>query len=221
MATTDPRDLPQYTPQEAAHSLVLPVSTLRAWSLGAHTMHPVIKPARRSPLTLSFFNVAELYVLAAMRRHHRVSMPKVRKALAYVEREIGVQRPLLAQEFHTDGVDLFVDKYSALIAVSQNGQHMLRQILIGSLKRIDRDRKILLPKRLFPWLNAPDEPRTVEINHDRAFGRLTLIGTGIPTLSLAERFRAGESVDALVEDYRLTRSQVEAALRWEERALAA
>jgi uncharacterized protein (DUF433 family) len=45
--------------------------------------------------------------------------------------------------------------------------------------------------------------------------------TSVPTESLAERFRGGDSVDVLAEDYHLERAQVEAALRWEQCGLAA
>ena len=52
-------------------------------------MKPLIKPASRRPLTLSFYNLVELFVLASMRRAHNVSMPRVRKALSHVEKQLG------------------------------------------------------------------------------------------------------------------------------------
>ena len=51
----------------------------------------------------------ELCVLASMRRAHHVSMPRVRRALAYVAKNKGLERPLIEQDFLTDGVDLFVE----------------------------------------------------------------------------------------------------------------
>ena len=80
-------------------------------------MRPLIKPAKRRPLTLSFFNLVELFVLASMRRAHNVSMPRVRKALSHVEKELGRKRPLLEESFLTDGVDLFIEEYSGLVNV--------------------------------------------------------------------------------------------------------
>lgn len=188
-------------------------------------MKPLFRPAADQPLTLSFWNVVEVYVLASMRRHHEISMPRVRRALDFVSKELGVERPLLEQQFLTDGVDLFVDRYLAekdreLINVSASGQAALRDVLKGSLRRIERDQGGLA-FRLYPWLREPDEPRVVELNPTRAFGRLVIADTSIPTESLAERFRAGDSVDVLAEDYHLDRAQVEAALRWEQCALAA
>jgi len=46
-------------------------------------------------------------------------------------------------------------------------------------------------------------------------GRPVVDGTGISTGSISVRFAAGESVDQLIEDYELSRQQIEAAIRWE------
>ena len=188
-------------------------------------MKPLFHPAATNPPMLSFWNLVEVYVLASMRRHHEISMPRVRRALAFVSTELGVARPLLQQQFLTNGVDLFVDRYLApskgeLLNVSAGGQAALREMLKGSLRRIARD-DAGLALRVYPWLRNPDEERLVELNPARAFGRLVVAETSIPTEALAERFRAGDSVDVLAEDYHLERAQVEAALRWEQCGLAA
>ena len=52
---------------------------------------PLITPATKSPLALSFWNLVELYVLASLRRRYEVPMPKVRSALRYTARELGAQ----------------------------------------------------------------------------------------------------------------------------------
>jgi uncharacterized protein (DUF433 family) len=163
---------------------------------------------------LSFWNLVEAYVLATIRRHHHVSLQKVRKALRFIESELGLARPLIEEEFLTDGVDLFVDKYGGLINASREGQVAIRELLAASLKRIVRDPKGLAD-RLFPWVRSPGEPRLVEIDPRRAFGRLVVTGTGIPTEVLAQRFRADESIADLCRDYGLSAGEVEAALRWE------
>lgn len=69
MTKTDRRDLPAYAPQEAAHYLRLPLSTIRYWALGkAGTPEPIIPAAGRGPLALSLYNLVELHVLGSMRR---------------------------------------------------------------------------------------------------------------------------------------------------------
>jgi len=224
----DHRDLPCYGLKEAAQCLALSPSTVRAWSVGygyqtakgPSRYRPLITPAQREPPTLSFWNLVEIYVLASMRRQHRVSMPRVRTALRFVRSNLGHDRPLIEQAFLTDGASLFVEHYSRLINASQDGQSAMSAVLRESLERIERDPRGLA-LRLYPWLNAPSEPIAVEINPERAGGRLVVAHTGIPTQAIAERFRAGESVDELAGDYAIKRDQVETALRWEQCALAA
>lgn len=184
---------------------------------GTGGVKPLIKPALRAPLTLSFWNVVELFVLAAMRRRHRLSMRKVRRALDFVRKQLAVKRPLLTEQFLTDGVSLFVERYAQLIDVGAEGQLAFRRLLAESLRRIERDSDGLAI-RLYPWLNEPSEPLWVQLDPRRAFGRLVLADTGVPTESIAQRFRAGDSVTLLMEDYHLSREQIETALRWEQSA---
>lgn len=207
----DPRDVPTYGVRDAAHYLRLPPTTVREWVAGPAR---VIGLETARPPLLSFWNLVEVYVLAGLRRHHEVPLQRVRKALRYVEREMDTARPLIEQEFLTDGVDLFVGEYGRLVNVSREGQIAIRALLEASLQRVERDPQGLA-QRLFPWSREPTEPRAVEIDPRRAFGKLVVAGTGIPTAIVADRLRAGDSLEHLARDYNLTLDQVGAALRWE------
>jgi uncharacterized protein (DUF433 family) len=48
-----------------------------------------------------------------------------------------------------------------------------------------------------------------------SFGRPVLVGTGIPTAVIAGRYKAGESMDALADDYGRQRFEIEEAIRCE------
>src|SRR2546423_15484941 len=76
-----PEELPAYTAVRAAQLIRLSRSTLRLWARGDGEHAALFAPAERSPLTLSFSNLVETFVLASMRRVHRISMQRVRKAL--------------------------------------------------------------------------------------------------------------------------------------------
>src|ERR1700681_1654144 len=114
----DPRLSPAYSMAEAAHYLRMPEGTLRSWVVGR--WYPVAGQSKRSrPLIqlddpqkqyLSFINLVEAHVLAAIRRRHGVKLPKVRTALEYVKRQFKVEHPLINQAFQTDGLDLFVER---------------------------------------------------------------------------------------------------------------
>ncbi len=117
LTNDDPRLVPAYSAAEAAHYLRMNEATLRSWVVG-QAVSPLVGRAKRSrPLIhlddpgkqyLSFINLVEAHVLAAIRRRHGVKLPKVRKALDYMESQLSAERPLIDQAFQTDGLDLFV-----------------------------------------------------------------------------------------------------------------
>jgi uncharacterized protein (DUF433 family) len=172
----------------------------------------VIRPAAGVPLGLSFWNLVEGSVLATIRKQHAVSLQKVRKALAYVSKELGKDRPLIQAEFSTDGVALFVERYGRLIDATAQGQTAMREILEAGLTRIERDESGLAA-RLFPWRNDPREPRVVAVDPQIAFGQPVLARTRVPVDVVLDRFRAGDSMQALAADYRVDRDTIEALVR--------
>lgn len=195
-APQDRRNLPNYTLQEAARWLGLTPSRLRVWlvgqtcttQVGKRRMQPVVHPATVEPLGLSFWNLVECSVLGTIRQKHGVSLQKVRKALTYVARELGKARPLIEQEFSTDGVHLFVERYGKLIAASQQGQTAMREVLQAGLRRIERD-DTGLAARLFPWRKDPSEPRIIAVDPRISFGRPVLAKTRFPSRSSSSASR--------------------------------
>jgi uncharacterized protein (DUF433 family) len=55
----------------------------------------------------------------------------------------------------------------------------------------------------------------VVIDPHISYGRPVLVGTGIPTAVVAERYKAGEPIDELAEDYGRSRKEIEEAIRCE------
>ncbi len=168
------------------------------------------------PASLSFVNLVEAHVLDAIRRKHQIPLPKVRAALDYVRRHFGSRHPLAEQKFETDGVNLFISRFHDLISASESGQLAMREMLTAHLQRIDHD-AAGHAVRLYPFTRKREvnEPRIVVIDPFISFGRPTISGTGITTSIIAERYKAGESMDELAEDYGCQRSQVEEAVRCE------
>lgn len=216
----DVRDLPNYPAAEAARCLGMVPQTLRTWFLGQKGMDPLFSPAGTSPLTLSFWNLVESSVVSSIRTVHGVSFQKVRRALRFVEERMRLQRPLITQNFVTDGVSLFVEHYGGLISATEDGQVVIRELIEASLTRIERDEDGLA-NRLYAWTHDPKEPRVVSIDPRVSFGRPTLIGTGITVEALVDRFKAGDSIAELAQDYRVTPDRVEAMMRWAFRGASA
>ncbi len=220
----NPRELPAYGLTEAAHYLRIPIATLRSWVCGrfypTESGRRFFKPLLELPdpelHSLSFVNLVEAHVLDAIRREHNIPLPKVRVALDYVKRRFDSPHPLADQKFQTDGAALFVARFGQLIAVTEAGQLAMKEMLAAHLRRLEHDADGLAA-RLFPFTRKrqPDEPKIIVIDPWVSFGRPTIIGTGVATDIIAERYKAGESIDELAHDYGCERGHVEEAVRCE------
>lgn len=213
----DPRDIPAYTAGEAAHYLGVPKSTMRAWFAGQRGFRAVIRPADPKTLGLSFTNLVEAYVLTAIRRKHQIALPTIRNGLDYLVRKLGAKRPLIEQQFETNGVDLFVVHLGTIINISRDGQTEMADLIRAYLERVERDTKGL-PIKLYPFMRnqAPrEQPRSVVIDPRVSFGRPVIAGTGIPTAVLAEQFKAGDTVPVLAKEYGADEEAVWDAIRCE------
>ncbi|ULA65735.1 MAG: putative antitoxin VapB45 [Nitrospira sp.] len=222
---TDIRELPSYGFAEAAQYLRIPRTTIRDWVTGRYYggpasrrfSKPIIALADPSARSLSFMNLVEIHVLDAIRREYNIPLEKVRKAVAYLSKQFPSKHPLADREFETDGLDLFIQKFGQLINISQAGQLAMKEVLQTHLQRIERDLSGI-PVRLYPFTRkreSREEPRAVVIDPHVSFGRPVLSGTGIPTAVIAERYKAGESMDALADDYGRQRFEIEEAIRCE------
>ena len=220
----DPREIPTYGIAEAARYVSVKPSTLRAWVLGRpdptsrgdELSEPLIHRPDPSVSLLSFTNLVEAYVLAALRRQHRIQMRKVRDALTYLERELRIEHALAREPIETDGRSLFLKKYGQLIDLPESGQLAIESVLKPYLRRIERDASGLAI-RLFPVRRSADaeSPRSVVIDPFVSFGKPVVTGTGVPTAVVFRRFDAGESIPDLADDYNMKPSQVEEAIRYE------
>ena len=225
MKSTDHRALPAYTIAEAGHYLGVPVATVRSWVAGARPQGPLLEVPTSTPTLLSFFNLAELHVISAIRRGHGVRMRQLRKAIDYL-RSKGVsghdrKHPLLSRILETDGVHIFTDQYGKLTNISQSGQEAMREVIGAALKRIERDARGI-PMRLFPYTRSSiqDAPSIVVICPGISAGRPVIKGTGLVTQTIAERYKAGESISSLVHDYGRSHDEIEEAIRCELDAAA-
>jgi len=224
--TNDLREIPAYSIAEAAGYLRLPVSTLRAWLLGQRYrtgnepkfFRPVIEIADRKDRQLSFLNLVEAFVLAGIRRQHEIPLPKVRKAVDYLSRTFDSKRPLAEEQFETDGIDLFVEKVGSLIGATQEGQIQMREVIRDRLERVRRDPKGV-PEKIVLFPARSDKPRSTDVVIDprMSFGRPVLDGFGVRTAILAERFDAGEDIDALAQEYAAPAEAIQNAIRCERR----
>ena len=211
----DPRDVPAYTVAEAAHYLSIPKSTVRSWIVGMQKFKSVIRPPVENDSLLSFFNLVEAHTLRSL-RIRGIELPRIRRSLEYVKKHYRWERPLIQQKFMTDGVSLFIEHLGQTIDVGSGGQTVIREVM-AHLERIEWEHGIAA--RLYPFtrLHGIDSPRSVIIDPRFSFGRPILKGARVATAILAERYKAGDSMDDLAQDYGCPRLEVEEAVRCELR----
>ena len=203
LRTLEPREMPCYRISEVAHYLRIPKASGRAWALGQDRFRAVLalEPQPGPPL-LSFVNLVEVHVLDALRREHGVPLWATRGVLRLLDRLFpGVAHPLADRDLLTESGEV--------------------ETLEAHLQRVDRD-PMGRASRLYPFTRKREdprslarEPRLVMIDPEIGFGRPVLSGTGIPTLVIADRYKAGESISELARDYDRPQEQIEEAIRCE------
>ena len=218
-------DLPGYSIPEAARYLCVPEGTIRSWAVGRKGNGALLGVPGGPPHQLSFLDLAELHVLAALRRRHFVKTPAIRDAIECLRqrarRPIDERHPLISYHLLTDGLDLFVREYGQLINASRKAQTAMREVLDAALRRIQRN-PANIPVRLFPYTRDSIEgaPSIIVIDPALSGGRPVIDGTGVAAEIVAERYKAGESVSDLTGDYGLCDAGIEEAIRYELQAAA-
>lgn len=92
----------------------------------------------------------------------------------------------------------------------------MREVVEASLRRVDRDLKGK-PIVLYPFVaeNPAIDRKPVMFDPTIQFGRLVITNSGVPTLEVARRYKAGEDMDAIAKDFGRARSEIEDAVRIE------
>jgi uncharacterized protein (DUF433 family) len=212
----DPREIPAYPLVEASRYAGVPLSTLRAWIGEEKDIPGVIELPAESDGQLSFYNLVEAFVLGGLRRKHKLPLQQLRRDLTTLRRmHPDVAHPLADLDMATFARSIFVDSPRDVVNVSRGGQLGIQSVLANVLQRVEKGPAGV--RRLYPLTRADVEksPRLVVLDPRIAFGRPVIAGTGIPTAVIHERWKAGDSVAALAEDYDRTSEEIEEALRYE------
>lgn len=219
----DPRDIPAYSFREVALSIDVPVSTVRAWCVGQSNFEAVLSlPGEWTEYhALSFFNLIEANVIAELRREHKVPMSRVRTALDFLSNNVPVAHPLVeTQLLVTPNQRVYIVHEGKHIDISAGGQWPLDAVVRKLLRRVHRGVQGIVS--FFPRIPPPahnalpeEEYAPVVVDPEVCFGRPLIAGTAIPTDVVADRYRGGDSIRKMAEDYDLAEEQIEAALRFE------
>jgi uncharacterized protein (DUF433 family) len=213
-------ELPMYGLSEAALYLRIPIKTLEYWVFGQGRNRPMVRAAGSHPRALSFMNLLECHMLAAMRKIYDLHLPKIRRAVGHLSAYSSFRHPLVEQPLYTDGADILLKELDTILNISRGGQFAIPEIVDIHLERIEYEKGKF---KFYPFVRErrAEEPKYILIDPSIAFGKPVIAGTGISTAVIASRFNARESVPELAREYGLEEKQVEEAIRWETRAIAA
>lgn len=187
--------------------------TLASWFRGPR---PVM-PARQVRSPLSYLQLVEGAFVASFRAAG-VSLQQIRRARDYLSGTFHAEYPFAQLELKTDGVHILKEMPdgNGLIVANRYGQEGWEQILSDRIEQFDYQFGLALC-----WhLRGRDVP--IVVDPRISFGVPTVRDRGIATWILADRVRAGEPTESILEDFpHITADEFSAALEFEGVPLAA
>ncbi len=219
-------DIPLYTTAEAARFLGVPTSTFATWAKG-YVRRPPGRPVvigepivtsmgeERGYPTVPFVGLAEAMILAAFRQGG-VSLQHIRRAVAIIQREIGLEHALASKRLYTDGAVILYDyaeteqdrELGGLTEVVSR-QRVFAPVVKEYLKRIEYGRDGWATKLTSPATAQP----LVVVDPQRSFGQPIFIRGGVRVEDVLDRWRAGEPLREVADDFGVPPEDVEDILR--------
>jgi len=218
---------PRYGITEAARLIPgLSPTTLRSWAMGRPYplrrggqgfFEPVLELPEPGESMLSFINLVEAHILFGLRSNREISIPNLRTAIAYAEKEHGIKHLLAHEDVRATPGNLFLDHYGALVNLTKAGQLGMREILHAYLRRLTHGQSGLAVSLspILPW--APDRQDYL-IDTRFAYGRPIIVKHGVPVEVVADRYDGGESEETLARDYGLKIQEIRTAIAYAQAA---
>jgi uncharacterized protein (DUF433 family) len=213
----DPRVArPIFTLKETAAYLGIPPSTVQFWS-SASRGRPLITRADDGgrQASVPFIGFAEAYVLSALRRAG-VPMQRIRPAVEKLSREIDLDHALASRRLYTDGVELLYDYAvgrapgEALeLVVVRTQQRQFSDLVKDYLRRVSYGHDGWATSITLPVYDHAE----VIVDPQIAFGQPMVSHGGARVEDLIDRFRSGDTVAELAEDFGVPPEEVEDVIR--------
>lgn len=216
-------DVPLYTVAEAARLLDVPPTTLATWAKGYERFPQAAKPVRGAPIitavsasrsepSIPFVGLVEGHVVAALRRAG-VSLQHIRRAVDVLQAEIGVAHALASKRLYTDGARLLYDyaerEGNDELAVVVTQQRVFAPVVKEYLERITYGADGLATRVIVPMTQR----YVVEVDPDRSFGQPIFIRGGVRVEDVVDRWKAGDALAEVAEDFGTPIEDVEDVLR--------
>jgi uncharacterized protein (DUF433 family) len=217
---------PLYTVTGAARLIGMPSSTLANWTRGYEHRFPNRPTVVKGPVitaldppfvggpSIPFIGLVEAMVVQAFRRTD-LSLQRIRQALAVLGDQGELHHALASRKLYTDGAEILYD-YARdvddgqlqLLTVVRSGQQVFHDIVEAYLERIHFDHD--------PWATEIVVPVTerqiLRIRPDVASGDALFMRSGAPLSAVTSRFRAGEAIESIADDYEIPVEDIREAL---------
>ena len=210
--------VPLYTAAEAARFLGVPTSTFSTWAKGYVRRPPRRTEVRGAPIltsvsaergypTVPFVGLAEGMVLAAFRTAG-VSLQHIRRAVAVLEREIGIDYALASRSLYTDGAIILFDyaesEHDDELTVVVTQQRVFSPVVEGYLQRIEHGPDGWAVRVTSPVTSRP----VVLVDPERAFGQPIFARGAAPVDSVVGRVKAGDPIAEVADDFGVPEADV-------------
>ena len=204
--------VPFYGIGEAARYAGTSTQTATRWHNAGNT---AVFPRRASRADLSYLQLVELAVVAAM-RSEGVKLKDIRSARDYMAQKFGSEFPFAEHRFKTDGRDCIIDYeeidpaagVDRLLYASKSGQLGWKEVLDRRLREFEyEDGGIVVRWRIGGAKSG------VTIDPRVSFGAPTV--SGAATWAIRGRWDAGESVGDIADDFEIESDDVADALKFE------
>jgi uncharacterized protein (DUF433 family) len=209
----DKFDDPLLTPRDAARHLQIPRATLYYWlhehADGTPLVHRVT-PEKRGWPSMPFVAVVEAYVLRSL-RELGLTKKVIREVAAAVRAEFNTPYGLASKRIATDGIDIFVRYADDDLARIGDNQRPVREFIADYLRYISWDLTDEFPERL--RLRQYPDVAPVIIDPRFGWGSPVVEATKVSVDAVVDLWLAGESLEAVADEYDMTREQVEAICR--------
>ena len=208
-----------YSVSEAAELTKVKPATITNWFRSGPDGRPALLFTERGraagePVRLSFLELVELAVAGEFRRRE-ITLRQIRNARDFLLAHFDGGHPFAVEDVRTiSGRVIHAGGSRAMTAAAaiDAGDDLIQALFEGfeayARERFDYERGWAI--RFFP------AGRDEELNVDPRYrgGQLTVSGRGITARTIAGRFKGGESVEYLAEDYDISPAAVESSIRF-------
>ena len=209
----DLREVPNYTPAEAARCLGIPVASLRSWFKGqtknGKSYGPFLKMSH--PSRLSFFEMMQADALFSMSAGNQTTLRAFRAQLRELD-----PMDLVRKKIFFDKSSIYREFEACFVSLRERGQTYEKSVIEPYLKRVRYDSNNVA-YRIYPFLSRAEDVAVrltnIVIDPKICYGAVFHDQIGAPVKVIGKRFDLGDDEELLARDFGTTREFIREAIR--------